>query len=224
MTLKTVLDDIRKYGRAKLKEHGLEAGSSRSDDPSLYDDEIVFRTRAGRNLVVKVQISSFGDGWSAAAINHYVFKDVPVGRLGFTHAALEGAMGPYFLTDNAKKSVDRIFQEIEKSGLAVEPVDNLEAMIVTDFRLPAMITGLEAIEELLTGVSELRFGEDGVIVNRASLYCDGEEFIRAELSGEYQVKVTNVLRGEDKTVAGDAWIRDAIKDLALASYSSSPGM
>jgi hypothetical protein len=113
-------------------------------------------------------------------------------------------------------------QEVEKSGVTLEPMDDLEARIVTDFRFPAIIAGLEAVEELLTGVPEFRFSKDGDIVNRASLYCDGEEFIRAELSGEYNVKITNVLRGEDKNVAGDAWIRDAIKDLALASYSSGP--
>ncbi|TLX16001.1 hypothetical protein [Rhizobium sp. MHM7A] len=224
MTLKSVLDDIRKYGRAKLKEHGLEVRPARNDDPGLYDDEIVFRTQAGRTLAVKVQVSSYGSGWGAAAINHYVFKEVPVGRLGFKHGTLEGAFEPIFLTNDAKASVDRIMREIEKSGFTLEPVDDLEERIVTDFRLPAIITGLERVEELLTGVSEFRFAKDSDIVNRVSLYCDGEEFIRAELTGEHKVTVTNVLRGEDKTVAGDAWIRDAIRDLALASYSASPGI
>jgi hypothetical protein len=100
MTINSILDDIRKYGRAKLKEHGLEVGSSRSDDPTLYDDEIVFRTQAGRTLAVKVQVSSYGGGWGAAAINRYVFKEVPVGKLGFKHGTLEGAFEPIFLTDD----------------------------------------------------------------------------------------------------------------------------
>lgn len=223
MSLKSVIDDIRKYGREKLAEHGLEVGTSLADDPSLHDDEIEFRTRTGHTLVVKVQVSSYGGGWSAAAINHYVYKNVPVGRLGFTHSTLDGAYGPHFLTEDGKKSVERIIQEIEKSGLAVQPIDDLEARIVTDFRLPAMITGLEGVEELLSGASEFRFNKEGNAINRVSLYCDGGEFVRAELSGEYDVKVTNVLRGEDKIVAGDSGIKDAIKELALASYSSSPG-
>jgi hypothetical protein len=47
-----------------------------------------------------VQVSSYGGGWGAAAINRYVFKEVPVGKLGFKHGTLEGAFEPIFLTDD----------------------------------------------------------------------------------------------------------------------------
>jgi hypothetical protein len=220
MSLTSIAQDIRRHAAAKLKEHGITVVEAPTDSPDVEDDEIKF-LKDGSELAVSVQVSSLSSGhWNDATCNISVFHNKPLSDTGFTYQAFEGVMH-VSMSGTAAQRVGHIMAKMESSKFSVEPKDNLQDKVVTDFRMHEIVESLEKLRDALTGQGEIKFAAENDRINKVALYCDDVEFVRVELQ-EYKAKVTNVLRDEAKDASGVKAIQEAIEELGLASYSASP--
>jgi hypothetical protein len=160
--------------------------------------------------------------WSESAISIYFYDNKPLGSTGFVSRRLEGVKH-VDLNGSVEKCVKLLMDEIEKTQLALEPIDDLEEKVVTDGRMPGIIETFEEVQEWLTGSSEIRFTKNDKHIDQVGLLCDGTDFIDVRLEG-YRATIKNVRENSEKTVAGVTDIQAAIKDLAKASFSEAPNI
>lgn len=224
MTLEKIAHDIRGFGHEWLEKFGLTVVPVESDDPESTDHAISFRDAAGLEHVVSVQVSALSPAWknTSMTVEHTTLDQIE--GTDFKLASAEW-FHHGFQTNSRVQRVEEIMEMIAAHN-RFTPVDDLDAGIVTDTRIPKIIARLRTI-----------FGEDeqGSIRLKASSgngACDTIELLsksdvldfRVEFHGRSGIRVTYpTLAGDTRVLEYDhlgAFNRDFDKDIGCSRRSA----
>lgn len=221
MSLDSIAKDIRKFGKEKLEKYQILVVPVYTEQPDVEDNSIEFHRADGRKFACHLQVSSLSSGsWNDVMGNQYIYKVLPLANSGFTLHDIEG-IKHFPLDGTPAQKVAQIIAEIEESDFELEAINDPENKIVTNGIATHVVSALEEVQKMLTGVSALgvEFISDDKL--KIALSCDNVPFIEVKL-WNYRGEIKNCLRDETIKVNGAVSIKEAIKEMALASYSPVP--
>lgn len=140
MTLQTILADIENIAAAKLAALGLKAVAAPTVDPMSEDHAIEFRDARDRVHAVKVQVHSYAPSWSSSSmvITHVEMKPIADTSLSYAET---GWSHPQFESTSITGRIKELLTAISDHNW-FEPEDDIEAGVVTDFRMETVIPKL----------------------------------------------------------------------------------
>jgi hypothetical protein len=223
MSIETIARDIRRYAKLKLDEHQIVVVPMPTNDPDLEDDTIEFVRKDERKLTFSLQVSSLSSGhWDDAIGQQSLFEVKALSDTGFSQHSLE-ALQPINLTGSTEQRVAKIVAQLEATSYELEPVDSIEDKVITNSIAEDVVKALGEVREMLAGISDIKvaFADNNIL--EFTLNCDDTPFIEVRVQ-EYRATITNALRNETTNAAGVDSIQEAIKEMALASYSPDPSI
>lgn len=197
MTLQTIAENIAGFAAEQLAQSGLTVVPVPSEDPS-EDHAIEFRDGNGRVHAVSVQVNSLAPSWanSSLTITHVAMEAIE----GTRYSSASPAWSFIELRSNSRTGrIEEIMAAIAANNWFV-PVDDLEAGIVTDFRMKSVVPKL--MEHFDGEVRLSRSGADTDVDNIEIVEVGREVGVRAALIGPAQIHVTYT------TLAGDERVLD----------------
>lgn len=204
MTLQTIATDIANIAANQLAEMGLTVVPVSSDDPSLEDHSIEFRDARGRAHGVSVQVNSYSPSLanSSLSIQHVELKPIEGTRysgtsFGWAHAELG--------SNSRAGRIEEIVAAIRANNWFV-PIDDLDAGIVTDFRMGTIVPKLR--EHFFDGEVRLSRSAAGAAVDTIEILDGNTVAAKATFEGQARIRVSYT------TVAGD------VRDLEYRSLNA----
>jgi hypothetical protein len=234
MTLRTIVNDIRKYAAGFLKESGLEPIVKFANEDAR-NDIVSFRTKRGREHVVSIIVprDAGEDAWNRAAIAPL---NVLIERLPDTEWKLARADGVRFddlrgFADlgTSEERVARLVDHIEMRHGHYTPRDDLAEQVCTDGRILRVVKILQNVAAHADGPFIIRItgdeNDDETLVNTVVLEMDDGRTIDVILGGKtIQIGITGDFpdSSRDFTVT-DLWVfEQAMIELGQKISAAAP--
>ncbi|MCV9964188.1 hypothetical protein OIU34_20090 [Pararhizobium sp. BT-229] len=199
MTLRTIAENITGFAGEELARLGLTVVPAPSQDESTEDHSIEFRDGNDREHAVSVQVNSYAPSWSnvSLTIRHVEMK--PIDGTRYSCASL-GWVFSELRSNSRTGRIEEIMTAIKAHNWFM-PVDDLDAGILTDFRMEKVIPKLR--EHFFDGEVRLsRSGANTAVDTVEILDNDGEVAAKAVFEAPATIRVIYAtLAGDERVLA-----------------------